>query len=127
MLHVQESRGTFDQAVERLTKAVEAHKFGVLGMIDLNAKMVAKGVTFSPECRIMEVCNPQQAKTVLESNMAVSTALPCRISVHEERGKVVVATLKPTALIGQFGSPELEPVARDVETALLQAIDEACK
>jgi uncharacterized protein (DUF302 family) len=127
MLHVWESRGTVDQTVERLTMAVEAHKFGVLGVIDLKAKMVAKGVTFSPECRILEVCNPHQAKIVLESNMAVSTALPCRICVYEEGGKVKVATLKPTALIGQFGSPELEPVARDVEAALLQAINQACK
>ena len=126
MLHVQESRGTVDQTVERLTKAVEAHKFGVLGMIDLKAKMVAKGVTFSPECRILEVCNPYQAKIVLDCNMAISTALPCRISVYEEGGKVKIATLKPTSLIGQFGSPELEPVARDVEVALLQAINQAC-
>ena len=127
MLYVQESRGTVDQTVERLTKAIEAHKFGVLGMIDLKAKMVAKGVTFTPECRILEVCNPHQAKTVLESNMVVSTALPCRISVYEEGSKVKVATLKPTALIGQFGCPDLAPVAREVETALLQAIDQACQ
>ena len=127
MLHVQESRGTVDQTVERLTTAIESHKFGVLGVIDLKAKMVAKGVTFSPECRILEVCDPHQAKIVLESNMAVSTALPCRISVYEEDGKVKVATLKPTALIGLFGNPELEPVARDVETALLQAINQACE
>lgn len=127
MLHVQESRGTVDQTVERLTAAVGANDFGVLGVIDLKVKMVAKGVAFGPECRILEVCNPQQAKIVLESNMAVSTALPCRISVYEEGGKVKVATLKPTALIGQFGSPELELVARDVEAALLRAINQACQ
>jgi uncharacterized protein (DUF302 family) len=127
MLYVQESHGTIDQTVQRLTTAIEAHKFGVLGMIDLKAKLAAKGVTFSPECRILDVCNPHQAKTVLESNMAASTALPCRVSVYEHSGKVKVAMLKPTGLLGQFGAPELEPVAKDVETALLQAIDQACK
>ena len=55
-------------------------------MHDLRAKMTEKGVEFTRECRIYEVCNPQQAKKVLEKNMEISTALPRRISVYEEGG-----------------------------------------
>jgi uncharacterized protein (DUF302 family) len=40
--------------------------------------MAKKGVEFAHECLIFEVCQPQQAKKVLEQNMSVSTALPCR-------------------------------------------------
>ena len=60
--------------------------------------MAKKGVEFTHECRVFEVCQPQQAKEVLEQDMSISTMLPCRISVYEEEGKTILATLKPTAL-----------------------------
>ncbi len=88
--------------------------------------MAEKGVQFGPQCRIIEVCNPMQAKKVLEKNMTISTALPCRISVYQEGGKVKVTTLRPTVLLNLFGNPELEPVARDVEDTMLHIIDSAC-
>jgi uncharacterized protein (DUF302 family) len=68
-------------------------------------------VSFARECRIFEVCNPHQTKTVLEANLAISTALPCRISVYEEGGITKLATIKPTALIALFATPELKEVA----------------
>lgn len=37
----------------------------MFGMIGLKAKMVAKGVAFSPEGRILQACNHHQAKIVL--------------------------------------------------------------
>jgi uncharacterized protein (DUF302 family) len=88
--------------------------------------MTAKGVQFGPQCCIIEVCNPMQAKKVLEKNMTISSALPCRISVYQEAGKVKVITLRPTVLFNLFGNPELEPVAKDVEDTLLRIIDAAC-
>jgi uncharacterized protein (DUF302 family) len=49
-------------------------------------------VDFDRECLIFEACQPQQAKMVLEENMSVFTALPCRISIFEEGGKAILAT-----------------------------------
>ncbi|MEZ6144808.1 MAG: DUF302 domain-containing protein [Planctomycetaceae bacterium] len=76
---------------------------------------------------MLEVCNPGKAKTVLESDMSISNALPCRISVYEEGGAVKVSTLKPTQLLALFNRPELDTVANDVEDALLRIIDTACE
>ncbi len=75
--------------------------------------MFKKGVEFAHECLIFEVCQPQPAKKVREQNMSVSTAMPCRISLYEEGGKTVLATLKPTTLLAMFNTPQLEPVAQD--------------
>ena len=127
MLYAREARGTVQEVVEKLEEAAKANQFGVLGVINLTEKMQAKGVDFVPQCAIVEVCNPVQAKKVLEGNMAVSTALPCRISVYEEAGKVQVATLRPTAVLGLFGSPDLAPVAQGVEETILRIIDAACQ
>ena len=88
--------------------------------------MAAKGVGFERECLIVEVCNPVSAKSVLEANMEISTALPCRISVYEGAGKVKVAALKPTKLLQLFGNPKLAPIARDLEETIVRIIDEAC-
>jgi uncharacterized protein (DUF302 family) len=126
MLYLKETSLTFEQVCSALEKAVEANKFGVLGVHNLKEKMEAKGVSFERECRVFEVCNPMQAKKVLEANMAISNALPCRICVYEDAGKVVVSTIKPTMLLGLFGNPELQPVAQDVEATLIRIIDSAC-
>lgn len=125
MLYVKEARGTVAEVTERVQTATKARGFGVLAVLDLKAKMVEKGVDFGPECRILEVCNPKQAKAVLTADMSVSTALPCRISVYEESGKVKVATLKPTAVLELFGQVRLKPVAQEVEKVILGIIDEA--
>lgn len=126
MLYVKEAHGTVAEVAQRLASATVARKFGVLATHDLKEKMNAKGVAFDRQCLVLEVCNPLQAKKVREADMSISTALPCRISVYEEGGRVKVATLLPTALLALFGNPELQPVAREVEQAVLQIIDEAC-
>ena len=126
MLYVRETNKSIDEVCTKIQEAAAQNKFGVLAVIDLKEKMAAKGVQFGPQCRIIELCNPVQAKKVLESDMTISSALPCRISVYEEAGKVKVITLKPTVLLNLFGNPELELVARDVENAILLIIDTAC-
>ena len=127
MLYTRQAAGTVSQIVERLGKAFTNNHFGILGRIDLRAKMVEKGVPFAHDCVILEVCNPKQAKKVLEKNLAVSTSLPCRISVYEEGGEVTVATVKPTALLAMYEGPEsLVTVAKEVEDTIIAIIDEAC-
>lgn len=126
MIYVNETDGPIGSVVERLEQAATANQFGVLGIHNLKEKMATKGVDFTCECRVIEVCNPQKAKEVLEENMSISTALPCRISIYEEAGKVKVATIRPTMLLNLFDSPELQAVARDVEDTLIRIIDTAC-
>jgi uncharacterized protein (DUF302 family) len=127
MLYVQGTSASIDDVLKKLEEAAAANKFGVLAVHNLKQKMNAKGVEFGPECRIVEVCNPKKAKTVLETDMSISNALPCRISIYEEGGRVKVSTLKPTAVLGLFGRPELEPVAKEVEETMIRMIDAACQ
>ena len=68
------------EAAAALQAAVQANRFGVMQIHNLKETMTKKGVDFGRECLIFEVCQPQQAKKVLEENMSISTMLPCRIS-----------------------------------------------
>ncbi len=72
-----------------------------------------------------EVCNPHQAKKVLDADGAVSTALPCRISVYGKPGAYVLATLRPTELLQGLARPGLDAVAREVEEVLLAMMQDA--
>ncbi len=127
MLHIVESRKSLDQVAKDLEAAVTRHKFGVLGVHDLKATMANKGVAFNRECRIFEVCNPHQAKKVLETNLEISTALPCRISVYEDGGAVRLATIRPTAMIELYATPGLKGVAKEVEETLEAIMAEAAR
>jgi uncharacterized protein (DUF302 family) len=118
---------TVSEAAAALHAAVQANHFGVMQVHNLKETMANKGVEFARECLIFEVCQPQQAKKVLDQNMSVSTALPCRISIYEEGGKTILATLKPTILLAMFHTPQLEGVAQEVEDTLVKIMSEAAK
>ena len=116
---------TVSEAAAAFHAAVQANHFGVMQVHNLKETMAKKGVEFARECLIFEVCQPQQAKKVLDQNMSVSTALPCRISIYEEGGKTILATLKPTTLLAMFNTPQLEGVAQEVEDTIVKIMKEA--
>ena len=89
--------------------------------------MTEKGVEFDNACKIYEVCNPFQAKRVLEKDMSIATALPCRIAVYEEKGRVNIATMLPTEALRLFSVPDLAQVAQEVEKEIKGMIDEAAR
>ena len=116
---------TVSEAATALEAAVQANHFGVMQIHNLKETLNKKGVEFARECLIFEVCQPQQAKKVLDENMSVSTALPCRISIYEEGGKTILATLKPTTLLALFSTPQLKEVAQEVEDTIVKIMKEA--
>lgn len=125
MLYTRTSNRSLDEIEQGLQASAAAHKFGILGMHNLPEIMKKKGVEMGGECRVYEVCNPHQAKKVLETNPAISTALPCRISVYGTAGNYHVATILPSAMLGMFQSPELDSVAAEIDTVLKAMVDEA--
>ncbi|MCX5951587.1 MAG: DUF302 domain-containing protein, partial [Cyanobacteria bacterium] len=86
---------SFEEASVVLQEAVAEHGFGVLAVHDLGHTLRSKGQPFLEQCRIFEVCNPQQAATVLSTSMALNMALPCRISVYTEAGTTHIGMIRP--------------------------------
>lgn len=127
MLYKTESKKSIAQASRDLEAAAQRNKFGVMMVHDLKAKLKEKGVEFDRECLIYEVCNPQQAKKVLEANPEISTALPCRIAIYPEGESVAISTIRPTAMIEMFRTVELKAVAEEVEATLIKIMDEAAR
>ena len=75
---------------------------------------------------MFEVCNPQQANAVLNDDMSLNMALPCRISIWQEDGQTKIGTISPKSLLAMLSdSSELARVASEVEDTLKAIIDEA--
>jgi uncharacterized protein (DUF302 family) len=125
MLYEKTSLKSMAEIELALRDSAARHKFGVIHVHDLQKTMKEKGVDYNGECAVFEVCNPQQAKRALEANPAISTVLPCRISVYQRGEERVIATFLPTAMMQLFESAGLEPVAQEVETVVKAMIDES--
>jgi uncharacterized protein (DUF302 family) len=126
MKYIVITNKTIEQAAKDLEESVIKNKFGVLHIHDLKATLKKKGIDFPNECRIFEVCNPQKANAVLTNDMSLNMALPCRISVWEEKGQNKIGTLNPTDLLSVLSdSEELKIIAKEVEATIKCIIDEA--
>ena len=64
---------------------------------------------------------------MLGQNIAISTALPCRIAVYAEGGQTILATIRPTALLTMFDAPGAADTAREVEDAMVRIMDETAR
>ena len=126
MYYIAETEKSFAQASTDLEAAVKRHNFGVLHVHDLGGTLRSKGVEFSEECKVFEVCNPAQAAKVMALDMRLNMALPCRISVYTEKGKTLIGLIKPAEMLSTLSQDAaLIQIANEVEAMTLQMVDEA--
>ncbi len=126
MKYIVTSNKSVAQAQADLEEAVKNNGFGVLHFYDLKQTLDNKGVGLDNECRILEICNPHRAKSVLENDMSMNMALPCRISVYSENGQTKIGMIRPKAMLAAMSeSEELLQVAQEVEDATIKMIEEA--
>ncbi|MDQ6962587.1 MAG: DUF302 domain-containing protein [Mariprofundaceae bacterium] len=126
MYHVVQTEKTFEQASHDLEVEVKNLDFGVLHIHDLGKTLRSKGIDFKEECRVFEVCNPQQAAIVLAIDMKLNMALPCRISVFSDQGVVKLGLIKPAQMLSALSDdPALLKIANEVEAQLIQMIHQA--
>ena len=126
MFYIVETKQSVERAAAAVEAAVKKHGFGVLHVYDLRRTLAEKGFELPAECRIFEVCRPQQAIEVLTTDMNLNMALPCRISVYEERDRTKIGTIRPREMLGLLSDdPKLAAIAHTVDDALRKIIDEA--
>jgi uncharacterized protein (DUF302 family) len=124
--YVVETAKSFEEACSDLKAAAASHGFGVLAIHDLAATLQSKHINFPESCRVFEVCNPQQAAKVLQCDMSMSMALPCRISVYTEDEKTWIGMIRPVDMLADLSaSLELADVAKDVDSSLTALMTQA--
>jgi len=126
MYYMIETEKSFNQAATDLESSVVNHGYGVLHIHDLGNTLRSKGIEFTEECKIFEVCNPVQAAKVLTIDMCLNMALPCRISVFTEKSITKIGMIKPEKMLAALSqNPALSEIAKEVEKKTIEIIDEA--
>ncbi|MCL5965986.1 MAG: DUF302 domain-containing protein [Deltaproteobacteria bacterium] len=121
------SRKSIGEVRQSFEEAAAERKFGVLGSHDVGQNLRSKGLVFDRKLYVYEVCNPGSAKKVLDTNVKVAAALPCRVSIYTDGKEVVLETIRPTMLLKMFNEPTLEPTAKEVETVIEEIMKAAAK
>ena len=67
--------------------------FGVLGSYEFKKILKSKGFPIEKDITVYELCNPSAAQEALSALPEISVYLPCRLSLYEENGKSVMATI----------------------------------
>lgn len=127
MNHVYEMKTDkkFNQAIESLEASLKELKFGVLWKLNFKDTLEGKGLDFKENYMALEVCNPMQAKKILELNSQAGYVLPCKMIVREEEGQTYIGMTSPKALIGMYEDAALDKIAEEVEETLKKAIHAA--
>ncbi len=126
MYYIVETNKTFEQAVSDLEQQVADLGFGVLHVHDIGNTLRTKGQDFTENCKVLEVCNPKHANTVMSVDMRLNMALPCRISVYTEKDKTFIGMIKPEKMLEMLATDaRLSEVAKEVEEKTIQMINNA--
>ena len=118
------TRKSYTDALNALIGGAGAHGFRVQFVHDVAATLAEKGFRRDPVA-IVEVCNARYASQVLEADVKIGLMLPCPIMVYEQDDEVRIPTMRPSLIGGFFPEADIGEVAQEVESALLEIIDEA--
>jgi uncharacterized protein (DUF302 family) len=113
----------FDDALERVTAALQRQGFGVLTEIDVQATLKKKlDVDFRPY-RILGACNPKMAHQAIGIEPRVGAMLPCNVILREVEDGVEVSAIDPVASMQAIENAELTAVAGEVRDLLAKAVE----
>ena len=112
-----------DKVIEDITSRLSEIKFGVLGILDFKEIFAKKGIDYSHQYKLLEICNPQAAKQALDSDPNIGLLLPCTIAVYEKDGENYVSLAKPTVLLSVASNTELESMGKEIEAKLIEVIE----
>jgi uncharacterized protein (DUF302 family) len=118
---------TFEDAVERTTRALAEQGFGVLTRIDVQATLKQKLGTNMEDYLILGACNPTLAHRALDVDRQMGQLLPCNVVVRADPGSqgdaVLVEAMDPQIMVKVANQPgPLQEIADEAATKLQAAI-----
>ena len=113
---------SIDDAIASLVDNLKEIEFGVLEVLDFKKILNEKNQEFQNEYRLMEVCNPNLAKQVLDANPDLGLLLPCTIAVYQKNQENYVSLAKPTSLLKMASEEHMQFVGDEIEKNLIKII-----
>jgi uncharacterized protein (DUF302 family) len=106
MIVTQESKLGFDETIAALQKRIPEHGWVISGgqPMDMNKSMAMHGVNFGPRVKLIKLCKPEYAKSVLTTDRHISCMTPCTMAVWEaDDGKVFLSKMNLSLMAKMFG------------------------
>jgi len=104
MIVTKESTMGFDDTVQALEKAISEQGWVVAGVRDMNKSLAEHGVRFGARVKLVELCNPAYAKSVLTTDRYVSTMMPCTFGVWQaDDDRVYLSRINMKLIARMFG------------------------
>ena len=116
---------SIEGAIKSLTEDLKEIGFGVLETLDFKKILSDKGLEFSNNYRLMEVCNPNLAKQVLDANPDLGLLLPCTIAVYQKDHENYISFARPTSLLAMASEQNLQFTGKEIENNLIKIIENA--
>lgn len=115
---------SFENAIAMVTEALKDQGFGVLTEIDVKSTFKKKLAVDFPDYKILGACNPHFAYRALRAEEKIGTMLPCNVIVRStEDGLVEIAAVDPIASMQSIENPDLEAMAKEVQSRLKTVIE----
>ena len=109
----------FQEAIEKVTSALQEEGFGVLTEIDVKATLKKKIDVDRLPYTILGACNPKLANQAINADPDIGLLLPCNVLVREEEnGSVTVAFMDPSSVLGLVEVDGIEDLAGQVRAKL---------
>lgn len=116
---------SFEDAVERTTKALADQGFGVLTTIDVKATLKQKLGEDMENYVILGACNPTLAHRALGIHRQIGQLLPCNVVVRSDPAgngdAVLIEAMDPQLMVKVTGEQGALQDVADQATAKLQA------
>lgn len=121
---VRESPHSLEQTVEQLKTAFSAANLRVIRAVPYDEGIVEKGKE-NPKRWIVDACDFNFLNKALAVDPRVGLFLPCRVTVAEHQGKVLVLTVNPKRLSAIFNNAELNEMCEQMQKIYTEIIEEA--
>ncbi len=115
---------SYDAVIDDLKDSIMDHNYKIVNVSDIQKGI--SGRTGAPpigKYKIYEFCNLSLAEKLLTKDLRFGVLMPCRANIYEDRGEVVIMTMRPTFVVKTFGDPSLMGLAEQVEKEMKEIID----
>ena len=121
--HTVKTEKNLSNVIDDLTQGLKEINFGILETLDFKKILSDKGLEFSDDYKLLEVCNPRLAKQVLESNPVLGLLLPCTIAVYRKDDENFISLARPTSLLLMASDQNLKFSGEEIENNLIRVIE----
>jgi len=83
----------FEDVREEIEFAITERNFRITGRNTIGAALRKRGFPDFPDVEVIHFCNLQNARKVLLLDPGFVAQMPCRITLHEQNGRVIISAI----------------------------------